>query len=90
MTVGKPPVAGDSIGTRKALLARRFVALADILVDDYDVLDLLDELESTEGPCIEAVRTGRPISVPHVRRVRSRWPSFAASTPSWAASPSSW
>ncbi len=110
-----------SAAVRDAKLARAFVAMADTLVDDYDVVDLLDrlvlscvellsvtaaglllidpsgilqlvassseetrvveiyQLESQEGPCLEAVRTGRPVIVGGDEELRRRWPSFAQS-----------
>ncbi|KZC95077.1 MULTISPECIES: GAF and ANTAR domain-containing protein [Clavibacter] len=106
--------------TREGLLVRTFVSLADSLVSDFDVLELLQTLvdqatllfdasaagiiigpdaahlevvastsersrlvglmqvEVGEGPCVEAVTTGRVVSVADVRAIADRWPAFAA------------
>ena len=105
--------------TREALLVRTFVTLADSLVADYDVIDLLQtlvdqsnelfdasaagiilgpddehlevivstseesrlvglmQIRAGEGPCVEAVTTGRVVSVVDPEEIARRWPSFA-------------
>jgi GAF domain-containing protein len=102
------------------LVAQRFVALADTLVDDFDVVELLDrlvtdcvdlidvsaagillqnnnrvlevvassdeasrlmevfQLESHSGPCVEAVRTGQPVTITNRAELARRWPAFAS------------
>ncbi|MDT7713872.1 MAG: hypothetical protein QOG46_2791 [Pseudonocardiales bacterium] len=105
---------------REQLLSKAFVGLADTLVDDYDIIDLLDrlvsysvellaadaagimladaqrtlrvvasssedaqlmellQLEADEGPCVECVRTGSPVSVVDLADAAGRWPGFVA------------
>ncbi|MGO4256913.1 GAF and ANTAR domain-containing protein [Marmoricola sp. RAF53] len=107
-------------GSTGALLSERFVALADSLVADYDVVELLEglvrscvdlldvdegglllvdqrgqhlqvvaasseaarlvellQLQSEEGPCLECVATGIPVTVADLSTERERWPTFA-------------
>lgn len=105
---------------RERLLADAFVGLADTLVDDYDVIDVLDrlvgysvsllaadaagimladlngrlrvvassneesnwtelmQLQADEGPCIDCVRSGRPVTVTDLHDADDRWPRFTA------------
>ena len=105
---------------REHLLTSAFVELADTLVDDYDVIDVLDRLvgysvtllaadaagillvdphgrlrvvassseesdwtelmqiQADEGPCVECVRTGGPVTVTDLDAAADRWPRLAA------------
>ncbi len=106
---------------REGRLIQAFVGLADTLVDDFDVIDLLDRLvfhsvellaaeaagillvdslgglrlvastneqsewtellqiQADEGPCLDCVRTGAPVSVLDLADMAPRWPRFVAS-----------
>jgi GAF domain-containing protein len=105
---------------REHLLASAFVELADTLVDDYDVIDVLDRLvahsvtllaadaagillvdargrlrvvassneesdwtellqvQTDEGPCVDCVRSGEPVTVHDLDEAATRWPRFVA------------
>jgi len=111
----------DEVGNgRERQLIRAFVGLADTLVDDYDIIDLLDrlvgysvdllaaeaagilladarrnlrvvastneqsewidlmQLQADEGPCVDCIRTGLPVSIVDLSGAASRWPRFGA------------
>jgi GAF domain-containing protein len=101
------------------LLAERMASLADTLVEDFDVVELLSRLVSScvellgisaaglllvdrsgalqpmafsneeakflelfqlqnhEGPCLDAVRSGAPVTATDLTRDHTRWPRFA-------------
>ncbi len=105
--------------TRESDVVRSLVEMADTLVDDYDVVDLLTglagrcvsllgvsaagvmltspsgrlglvaasseamrllelfELQTQEGPCLDAFRTGEKVEDEILDSATSRWPSFA-------------
>ncbi len=114
------PIMTSSLpAAREPALLEAFVALADTLVDDYDVISLLHHLVETctqllaadtagillsdgraalqvmaysneeirrlellqlqahEGPCLDCVHTGRPVSAPDLTQTADRWPQFA-------------
>lgn len=106
--------------SREEVLARTLVDLADNLVDDFDIVDMLTtladrcvevldiaaagimlvapdgelramtssseamrvvelfELQSQEGPCLDAFRTGKPVVNHDLTVVDGRWPRFTA------------
>lgn len=110
---------GAPAAERLTRVGERLVALSDVLVDDFDVVELLDlladdcvelldisaagillrsqgdvlevvassdepsrlievfQLETESGPCIEAVATGRAVTVATGAALRERWPDFA-------------
>jgi transcriptional regulator with GAF, ATPase, and Fis domain len=109
----------DALTDRQRQLNQAFVALADVLVQQFDVVDLLDrlaglcvdvlgadsagilvtdqhgdlqvmaattgatqslelfELQSRQGPCLDAFRTGRAVACTRIGDAERRWPRFA-------------
>jgi GAF domain-containing protein len=105
--------------TRESELVRSFIEMADTLVDDFDVVELLTgvtercvsllgasaagvmlaspsgalqlvaasseamrvvetfELQSQEGPCLDAFGTGEPVEQENLETGTGRWPRFA-------------
>ena len=37
----------------------------------------ISQLEGEEGPCLETIRTGQPITEPDLRQAQHRWPRFS-------------
>jgi transcriptional regulator with GAF, ATPase, and Fis domain len=44
--------------------------------EDAHLLELF-QLESDEGPCLDAFRSGEPVGVPELAEQRQRWPRYA-------------
>jgi GAF domain-containing protein len=114
------PIMSHARDDRERQLTGAFVELADTLVDDYDVIEVLDrlvahtvallaadatgillvdprgqlqvvassseesdwtelmQLQADEGPCVECIRTGRPVTITDLDDAPTRWPRFAA------------
>lgn len=114
------PDAAAAVSTREQRVARTFVVLADSLVADFDIADVLDMLveratellgvsaagvilldptgklevlassspraqllelfvaQTENGPCVDCVRSGTPVTCADMESQAWRWPRFAA------------
>ena len=68
---------------REQAVSRAFVALADTLVDDYDIIDLLDHLVAHNVALLAADAAGIMLGDPHQQlRVAAAGAAPPATTPS--------
>jgi transcriptional regulator with GAF, ATPase, and Fis domain len=115
--IDEPGLGATGI-SREEQITDTFVTLADTLVDDYDVIDLLDglvercvllfgataagillidqrgnlsvtatsseetrllevfQIQGDEGPCLDCIRTSRPVTCSDLAAEAARWPAF--------------
>lgn len=115
--IDEPGIAAG-VASREQQIADTFVTLADTLVDDYDVIDLLDglvercvllfgataagillidqrgnlsvtassseetrllevfQIQGDQGPCLDCIRTARPVTSTDLAAETDRWPAF--------------
>lgn len=73
--LGVIPVAGASVSTIGDLFGSETVEASDAIIGRIDEL----QFDLGEGPCWDAVATGRPVLEPDLRRPIREWPVFADS-----------
>ncbi len=66
--------------TRASRVSAAFVRIAETLVDEYDVLDLLhtlvDECVGLLDACVDCYVTGVPVTIRDIAGTEDRWPEF--------------
>jgi hypothetical protein len=70
------PVSGAAVSTVGNLLGSETLSASDALAARLDEL----QFDLGEGPCWDALRSGRPVLEPDVRRAPPRWPAFATAS----------
>jgi len=68
-------LAGGAAGILLADPDRRLRVVA-ASTEDLHTVELL-AAQGERGPCVDCVRTGQPVGVPHLRASRARWPEWA-------------
>ncbi|HET8778585.1 MAG TPA: GAF and ANTAR domain-containing protein [Agromyces sp.] len=68
------PVSGASVATVGDLLGSETLSASDALAARLDEL----QFDLGEGPCWDALTTGRPILEPDLKHARTAWPAFSA------------
>jgi hypothetical protein len=66
---------------REKLLIKAFVGLADTLVDDYDMIDLLDRLVTYSVQLLAADAAG--ILLADAQRISASWPRPTSRPSGW-------
>lgn len=54
--------------------------------EETRLLEVL-EVQSNDGPCLEALNTGRSVNVDDLQAARGHWPKFTPQPRSWGSAP---